>query len=45
VVLGEGGVVEEGRHAALLAAGGPYSRLHAAQFGRGASGAGVLAAE
>ncbi|MBP2493860.1 ATP-binding cassette subfamily B protein [Methylobacterium sp. PvP062] len=44
VVLGEGGVVEEGRHAALLAAGGPYSRLHAAQFGRGASGAGVLAA-
>ncbi|WP_020094762.1 ABC transporter ATP-binding protein [Methylobacterium sp. 285MFTsu5.1] len=45
VVLGEGGVVEEGRHAALLAAGGPYSRLHAAQFGRGESGAGVLAAE
>ena len=45
VVLGDGGVVEEGRHAALLAAGGPYSRLHAAQFGRGASGAGVLAAE
>ena len=45
VVLGEGGVVEEGRHAALLAAGGPYSRLHAAQFGRDASGAGVLAAE
>ncbi|MEE7503139.1 ABC transporter ATP-binding protein [Methylobacterium sp. C33D] len=45
VVLGEGGVVEEGRHAALLAAGGPYSRLHAAQFGRGETGAGVLAAE
>ncbi|MBN4094793.1 MULTISPECIES: ABC transporter ATP-binding protein [Methylobacterium] len=45
VVLGEGGVVEEGRHAALLAAGGPYSRLHAAQFGRGEAGAGVLAAE
>ena len=45
VVLGEGGVAEEGRHAALLAAGGPYSRLHAAQFGRGESGAGVLAAE
>ncbi|XYD08983.1 ABC transporter ATP-binding protein [Methylobacterium sp. NMS12] len=45
VVLGQGGVVEEGRHAALLAAGGPYSRLHAAQFGRGESGSGVLAAE
>ncbi|WCS26556.1 ABC transporter ATP-binding protein/permease [Methylobacterium sp. NMS14P] len=45
VVLGEGGVVEAGRHAALLAAGGPYSRLHAAQFGRGESGSGVLAAE
>ncbi|SFE95250.1 ABC transporter ATP-binding protein [Methylobacterium sp. 13MFTsu3.1M2] len=45
VVLGEGGVAEEGRHAALLAAGGPYSRLHAAQFGRGEAGAGVLAAE
>ena len=46
VVLGAGGVVEQGRHAALLAAGGPYSRLHAAQFGsaRGEAGA-VLAAE
>jgi ATP-binding cassette, subfamily B, bacterial len=44
VVLGEGGVVEEGRHAALLAAGGPYSRLHAAQFGRGETDP-VLAAE
>ncbi|KOX50242.1 ABC transporter ATP-binding protein [Methylobacterium sp. 1973] len=45
VVLGEGGVVEEGRHAALLAAGGPYSRLHAAQFGRGDPETGILAAE
>ncbi|GJE14285.1 MULTISPECIES: ABC transporter ATP-binding protein [Methylobacterium] len=44
VVLGEGGVVEAGRHAALLAAGGPYSRLHAAQFGRGEDNP-VLAAE
>jgi ATP-binding cassette subfamily B protein len=43
VVLGEVGIVEQGRHAALLEAGGPYSRLHAAQFGR-ADGA-VLAAE
>jgi len=44
VVLGEGGVVEAGRHAALLAAAGPYSRLHAAQFGSG-EGNPVLAAE
>jgi ATP-binding cassette subfamily B protein len=35
VVLGEGGVAEQGRHAALLAADGPYRRLHDAQFGRG----------
>ncbi len=33
VVLGEGGVVEQGRHEALLDADGPYRRLHAAQFG------------
>ncbi|MCJ2049300.1 ABC transporter ATP-binding protein [Methylobacterium sp. J-070] len=33
VVLGEDGVVEQGRHAALLAADGAYRRLHVAQFG------------
>ena len=44
VVLGEGGVVEDGPHAALLAADGPYRRLHAAQFA-GADGSGILAAE
>jgi ATP-binding cassette, subfamily B, bacterial len=46
VVLGEGGVVEQGRHTALLDAGGAYSRLHAAQFGRpGPADEAVLAAE
>ncbi len=33
VVLGEGGVVEQGRHTELLAGDGPYRGLHAAQFG------------
>ncbi|MCE4226541.1 ABC transporter ATP-binding protein [Methylobacterium sp. C25] len=32
VVVTENGVVEQGRHDALLAAGGYYRRLHAAQF-------------
>ncbi len=41
VVLGEGGIVEQGGHEALLAAKGAYHRLHAAQF----SGAGLAAAE
>jgi ATP-binding cassette subfamily B protein len=41
VVLGEGGIVEQGGHEALLAAKGAYHRLHAAQFG----GAGLAAAE
>ena len=44
VVLGADGVVEEGRHAALLAADGPYSRLHAAQFAGGEANP-ILAAE
>ena len=44
VVLGPGGVVETGRHAALLEAGGAYGRLHAAQFG-GEAADPVLAAE
>ncbi len=33
VVLEQGRVVEQGTHAALLAAGGVYRRLHQAQFG------------
>ena len=33
VVLGEDGIVEQGRHAALLDADGVYRRLHEAQFG------------
>jgi ATP-binding cassette subfamily B protein len=33
VVVTEAGIAEEGQHAALLAAGGIYSRLHTAQFG------------
>jgi ATP-binding cassette subfamily B protein len=33
VVVDEAGVAEEGRHDELIAAGGIYRRLHAAQFG------------
>lgn len=33
VVVDESGVAEEGRHEELIAAGGIYRRLHAAQFG------------
>jgi len=33
VVVDETGIVEEGPHAQLLARGGAYARLHAAQFG------------
>jgi ATP-binding cassette subfamily B protein/subfamily B ATP-binding cassette protein MsbA len=33
VVLDEGRIVESGRHAQLLAAGGHYARLHQVQFG------------
>ena len=33
VVVTEEGIVEEGRHDELIAAGGIYSRLHDAQFG------------
>ena len=33
VVVTEDGIVEQGRHAELIAAGGIYSRLHKAQFG------------
>ncbi|MDF2598276.1 MAG: transporter related [Methylobacterium brachiatum] len=43
VVLGEDGIVEQGRHAALLDAGGVYRCLHAAQFG--ADGVSATAAE
>jgi subfamily B ATP-binding cassette protein MsbA len=32
LVMGEGRLVERGRHAELLAVGGPYARLHALQF-------------
>ncbi|MFK5595948.1 ABC transporter ATP-binding protein [Methylobacterium sp. HMF5984] len=32
VVVGPGGIVEQGRHDALLAAGGTYHRLYEAQF-------------
>ncbi|MCJ2142623.1 ABC transporter ATP-binding protein [Methylobacterium sp. E-066] len=46
VVLGEDGIVEQGRHAALLDAGGIYRRLHAAQFGSvGEDGFSATAAE
>ncbi len=34
VVVDRGGVAEQGRHQELLAAGGLYERLHAAQFDR-----------
>ncbi|GLS45778.1 ABC transporter ATP-binding protein [Methylobacterium brachythecii] len=43
VVVTEAGIAEEGRHEALLAAGGYYRRLHAAQFAMDA--AGMTAAE
>ena len=33
LVLHHGRVVEQGRHADLLAAGGIYAKLHALQFG------------
>ncbi|MCA9880669.1 MAG: ATP-binding cassette domain-containing protein, partial [Thermomicrobiales bacterium] len=33
VVIDETGIAEQGSHQELLAAGGIYSRLHAAQFG------------
>ena len=33
VVVDESGIAEQGRHAELLAASGPYRRLHDAQFG------------
>ncbi len=33
VVVGPGGILEEGSHAVLLKRGGTYARLHAAQFG------------
>ncbi|MDP4022814.1 ABC transporter ATP-binding protein [Methylobacterium sp. NEAU 140] len=36
VVVGPEGIVEQGRHEALLAADGAYRRLHAAQFTRAA---------
>jgi len=32
VVMVDGGIVEQGTHPQLLAAGGPYHRLYAAQF-------------
>jgi subfamily B ATP-binding cassette protein MsbA len=33
VVMDKGRIVEEGKHAELLARGGAYARLHALQFG------------
>ena len=39
VVMDEGRVVEEGRHAELVARGGLYARLAALQFGADAEGA------
>ncbi|QAY67169.1 ABC transporter ATP-binding protein [Paenibacillus protaetiae] len=33
IVVDESGIAEQGRHEELIAAGGIYSRLHAAQFG------------
>jgi len=43
VVVTEAGIAEQGTHAALLAAGGAYRRLHDAQFG--GAGLGGVAAE
>ena len=37
-VVTEDGIVEQGRHHDLIAAGGIYSRLHTAQFGSGQNG-------
>ena len=37
IVVGEAGILEQGSHAGLLAAGGAYRRLHAAQFGASAA--------
>src|SRR5690606_31395661 len=34
IVVTEDGITEQGRHEELVAAGGIYSRLHEAQFGR-----------
>ena len=45
VVLGEDGIVEQGRHAALLDVDGVYRRLHAAQFGAGGDAVSATAAE
>ncbi|MFP4154951.1 MAG: lipid A export permease/ATP-binding protein MsbA [Halothiobacillaceae bacterium] len=39
VVLDQGQVVEEGRHADLIAQGGAYAALHRLQFGSGGGGA------
>ena len=44
-VLDKGRVIEEGRHAELLAKGGAYARLHALQFAEGAALETPLAAE
>ncbi|MGY2053068.1 ABC transporter ATP-binding protein [Methylobacterium sp. JK268] len=43
VVVAEGGIAEEGSHAQLLARGGYYGRLHAAQFAGTGEGGSVAA--